>query len=101
MAFVEGVTSSFKKLDTLAIDNSDKLENIINQLGRKMLRNQEFSSTPNSGGWTNVVDLSTTTEHQEVVKTGNTSRILSRTSSDPFLTKKFMKSPIKEMVLGS
>ena len=30
MAFVEEVTSSFKKLDTLAIDDSNKLESIIN-----------------------------------------------------------------------
>ena len=30
MAFVKEVTSSFKKLDTSAINNSDKLENIIN-----------------------------------------------------------------------
>ena len=63
MTFVEEVTSSFKKLDTSAIDDSNKLESIINQLERKTLRNQEFPSTPNSGGQTNVVDLSTTTEH--------------------------------------
>ena len=33
MAFVEEVISSFKSLDTSVIDNSDKLENIVNQLG--------------------------------------------------------------------
>ena len=32
IAFVDEVTSSFKKLDTSAIDNSNKLENIVNQL---------------------------------------------------------------------
>ena len=100
-AFVEEVTLNFKKLDTLAINNSDKLENIINQLGRKMLRNQEFPSTPNSGGRMNVVNLSTTTEYQEVMKTGNTLRMLSRTLRDSFLMKKFMKLPIKEIVFGS
>ena len=36
----------------------------------------------------NVVDLSITTEHQEVVKTGNTSKMLLRTSRDPFFNKK-------------
>jgi len=32
-AFVEEVISSFKSLDTSVIDNSDKLESIVNQLG--------------------------------------------------------------------
>jgi len=32
-AFVEEVISSFKSLDTSIIDNSDKLESIVNQLG--------------------------------------------------------------------
>jgi len=33
MAFVEEVISSFKSLDTSVIDDSDKLESIVNQLG--------------------------------------------------------------------
>ena len=33
MAFVGEVTSSFKKLDTSTIDDSNKLESIVNQLG--------------------------------------------------------------------
>jgi len=32
-AFVEEVISSFKSLDTSVIDDSDKLESIVNQLG--------------------------------------------------------------------
>ena len=101
MAFVEKVISSFKSLDISVIDDSNKLESIVNQLGRKTPRNQEFSSIPNSGGRTIVVNLLTTIEHQKVLKIGRTSRKLSRTSRDPFLTKKFKKSPIKEKVLGN
>jgi len=66
-----------------------------------MPRNQECPSIPNNGGWTIVVDLSTTIKHQEVLKIGRTSRKLLRTSRDPFLMKKFKKSPIKEKVLGN
>ena len=66
-----------------------------------MPRNQGSPSIPNSGGWTIVVDLSTTIEHQEVLKIGRTSRKLLRISRDPFLMKKFKKSSIKENVLGN
>jgi len=66
-----------------------------------MPRNQECPSIPNNGGWMIVVNLSTTIEHQEVLKIGRTSRKLLRTSRDPFLTKKFKKSLIKEKVLGN
>jgi len=101
MAFVEEIILSFKILDTSIIDDSDKLESIVNQLGRKTPRNQEFPSIPNSGGRTIVVDLSTTIEHQEILKIGRTSRKLLRTSRDPFLTKKFKILLIKGKILGN
>ena len=47
-----------------------------------MPRNQEFSSIPNSGRQTIVVNLSTTIEHQEVLKIGRTSRKLLRISRE-------------------
>ena len=97
--FVEEVISSFKNLNTSVINDSDKLESIINQLGRKTPRNQEFPSIPNNGGQTIAVNLSTTIEHQEVLKIERTSRKLLRTPRDLFLMKKFKKSPIKEKVL--
>ena len=59
-----------------------------------MPRNQESPNIPNSGGWTSIVDLSTTIKYQEVLKIGRMSR-------DSFLTKKFKKLPIKEKVLGN
>jgi len=66
-----------------------------------MPRNQECPSIPNSGGRKSVANLSITIEHQEVLKIRSTSRKLLRTSRDPFLMKKFKKSPIKEKVLGN
>jgi len=92
--FVKEVILSFKSLDTSVINDSNELESIINQLGGKTLRNQEYPNIPNSGGQMIIVKLSTTIEHQEVLKIGRTSRGL-------FLMKKFKKSPIKEKALGN
>ena len=92
--FVKEVILSFKSLDTSVINDSNELESIINQLGGKTPRNQEYPNIPNSGGQMIVVKLSTTIEHQEVLKIGRTSRGL-------FLMKKFKKSPIKEKALGN
>jgi len=57
-----------------------------------MPRNQEYPNIPNSCGQMIVVELSTTIEHQKVLKIRRTSRGL-------FLMKKFKKLPIKEKVL--
>ena len=53
---------------------STNLEHLLDKHEQKMPRNQKSPSIPNNGGWRNVVTLSITIEHQEVLKIGRNSR---------------------------
>jgi len=66
-----------------------------------MQKNRKSPSTPNNGGQKNVNGLLITTGHQEVSKTGRSSRRQSKTSRDPSSMTKFKKSQIKVKAHGS
>jgi len=90
------------------IDDTKKLEHIVNQLGifidqawTKMPSNQKSPSIPNNSRQRNVVALSITIEHQEVSKIGRNSRRQLKTSRDHFSTIKFKKLRTRVVVLGN
>jgi len=66
-----------------------------------MQKNQKSPSIPNNSGQKNVNGLLITTGHQEVSKTGRSSRRQSKTSRDPSSTTKFKKSRIEVEAHGS
>ena len=67
--------------------------------GQKMQRNQDYLNIPNNDGQKIAAVLSTSTDHQEVLRIGRISRRLSKTPRDLSLTTKFKKLQIK--VVGS
>ena len=104
--FIKDVISKVKLLDMTNIDDIDKLDRIVNQLGSivELLWAKNAKKSPNilsNGGQRCVVWLSISTELQEVAKTGSSSNRQSKTLSNLSLTTKFKKLQIRVEVLGN
>ena len=108
MGFIKDVISNFKSLDMADIDDSEKLERLVNQLGlivgqswSKNAKNQGYPNTPSNGGQNRVAKPLIPTGQQEVMKIGSSSKQLSKTPSNRSSTTKFKKSQIKVEALGN
>ena len=81
-AFINNIISNFKIMNTSNIEDTERLEWVVNQLGsiinhawtKKTPKNQRSPSISNNGRLKNAVALSIITEHQGVLKTGRNSR---------------------------
>ena len=99
--FIKDIISNFKSLNMTNIEDIGQLERPSTKLGEKMQKNQKFPNTPNNSGLISVKGLSTITGHQEVSKTGKSSRRLLKTLRDSSSMTKFKKLWTKVEAHGS
>jgi len=103
--FIQDVISNFKGLDMTSIEDSNKLNQVIKQfssiIDNVWTKNQEYLNIPNNGGQKIAAVLSTSTDHQEVLRIGRNSRRLSKTPRDHSSMTKFKKLQIKVTVPGN